>query len=652
MNEIKPQYLGGLTTLFWGYQTDLLYFAIPMAIILEARYYFNRRWALTKTDFYRVADLTSLAMVAMVIFLFLNRREYHFITTLLSWIPILIFPLVTVLAYSTTNRMRLDILFYSLRRQREPVNQSWDMDYVFLGTCLLAAGLNRDGNYYFAVASLIVFGALYQLRSPRFQKSIFVIGVALIFVTATTVHFGIREAHLGVKAKTEQWISNWLANRTDPMKTRTALGQVGKLKLSDAIMFRIAPESQSPDFPPLLQEAVYNNPSDKDWEVFDRRFHEVDHADDFRWEFDPPEGFRLPESKIYLEFDREKSLVPVPPELAEISDLPATDVNSSAYGTIQGAGMVPAPFYRVRYQFEPVLGEEPASPDLVIPEEYQQVLDEIAPGQLPEAEAIAFVQNFFKDFRYTLYQASDEISQSPLYYFLTKSKAGHCEYFASATALLLRQLGIPSRYVVGYSIQEWNSNLEMYVVRRRHAHAWAIAYVNEQWIPVDTTPAVWLEMEENQSGLLQPVWDFLGNNQFLFQIWWNDQKIEDYETELYVIGGILVLVLIWRITTSEQVIIGDEEEDEVESWAIPGADSPFFRIEDLLDEQGFRREKGELMTRWLLRVGKPELLPMLATHYRWRFDPHGISMEDRRVLANQVHEWLNANSEAPAQQPA
>lgn len=645
MKTVKPQYLGGLTTLFWGFQTDLLWFAVPMAIILETRYFINRRWALSITDFYRVADLTSLALVGMVVFLFLNAREYHFITTLLSWIPILIFPLVVVLGYSTTDRMRLDILFYSLRRQREPVSQSWDMDYVLLGACLLAAGLNRDGNYYFAVASIIVFAALYQLRSPRFHKNVLLLGIAMTFVAATAAHTGIRGAHLGVKAKTEQWIADWLSKRTDPMRTRTAIGQVGKLKLSDSIAFRIAPTSSSPDFPPLLQEAVYNNPSDRDWEVFDRGFDRIEHADDFRWEFDPPEGFRLPESKIYLEFDREKSLVPVPAELAEIADLPATDVKSSRYGTIQGVGLVPSPHYKVRYQFDSVLSDEPASTDLVIPEEYQEVLDRIAPGQLPPDQAMHFVQNFFKDFRYTLYQDSKKITSNPLNYFLTDIRAGHCEYFASATALLLRQLGVPSRYVVGYAIQEWNSDLEMYIVRQRHAHAWAIAYVGDKWIPVDTTPTVWLEMEENRAGLLQPLWDFLGNNQFLFQLWSNDQKIEDYETELYIIGFVLVLILIWRITTSEQVIIGEDDIAGKESWTYPGADSPFFRIENLLDEKGFRREQGELMTRWLLRIGRPELLPLLAAHYRWRFDPHGISMEDRRVLAGQVAEWLSENTD-------
>ena len=639
---IKPQYLGGLSALFWGWECDLLWFAIPIAIILEGRYYLNRRWALTKTDFYRIADLTSVGLVAMVFFLFLNRQEYHFITTLLSWLPILLFPLVAVLAYSTTPRMSLDVMFYSLRRQTEPVQQFWDMDYVYLGACLLAAGLNSENSFYFPVVAIILAASLYQLRSPRFTKSIFIATVCAIFLSATAFHYGIRSAHLGIKKQTELWIANWISQRTDPLKTRTALGKVGQMKLSDAIEFRIQPTSGKPDFPSLLIEAVYNTSSDTDWEVFDARFETVEHTDDFLWRFTDLVSFRFPESRIYLEFDRERSLVPVPSQLVELNQLPATDISMSAYGAIQGIGLIAAPHYRVRYDTEPHLGDEPTAMDLIVPEEHKLALHQVTQLHMPTENVIPFIQAFFADFRYTLFQDDINVADDPLAHFLLDRKAGHCEYFASATTLMLRHLGIPSRYVVGYSIQEWNDDMNMYIVRKRHAHAWAIAYINGSWVPVDTTPQQWLAMEESQSSFLRPVWDYLGNNQFLFQLWWNEQKIEDYEIELYVIGFILMLILIWRISTSEQVIINAETARDSFQWTLPGRESPFFRIEEQLSSLGFRRGRGELMAEWLIRIERPDLLPMLTSHNRWRFDPQGISIEDKQRLADQVRDWLQA----------
>ncbi|MBT4491603.1 MAG: transglutaminase domain-containing protein [Gammaproteobacteria bacterium] len=467
--------------------------------------------------------------------------------------------------------------------------------------------------------------------------------MSLIITGAITMHNGIRGAHLAVKAKTEQWIAQWIARRSDPMKTHTALGQVGQLKLSDAIDFRIEPLSGKPDFPPLLREAAYNSASGTDWEVFDLRFHPVEHADDFRWEFAEGPQSQYPEAKIYIEFDRKRSPVPVPAELTEIYELPATAVNKSVYGTIQGTGLIPAPHYRVRYEIQGNLGDSPTSYDLLVPKEYDAYLSSIAPQDLSAHEALQFTQSFFQNFKYTLYQSGAEVQATPLTHFMSTKKAGHCEYFASATALLLRKLGVPTRYVVGYAVQEWNEGLGMYIVRKRHAHAWTIAYIDDRWIVVDTTPSSWLAMEESHANWLQPVSDFFGNNWFLFTRWWNDQELEDYERELYIFGAILALILIWRISTSERVTLEGEASGDVASWVLPGRESPFFRIEEQLSEMGYRRSRGELMTNWLLRIERPELLPLLTNHNRWRFDPHGISITERKQLAAQVQDWLTLN---------
>ena len=58
--------------------------------------------------------------------------------------------------------------------------------------------------------------------------------------------------------------------------------------------------------------------------------------------------------------------------------------------------------------------------------------------------------------------------------FLLRTRSGHCEYFATATVLLLRQLGIPARYAVGYAVHEATGR--KYVVRQRDAHAWCLVW--------------------------------------------------------------------------------------------------------------------------------------------------------------------------------
>ncbi len=72
---MKLRFLQLIASLFWGYQTELLLWAIPMGLILELRFLTRWRWELKQADFYKIADLTSLALLGTIIFLFLNANE-------------------------------------------------------------------------------------------------------------------------------------------------------------------------------------------------------------------------------------------------------------------------------------------------------------------------------------------------------------------------------------------------------------------------------------------------------------------------------------------------------------------------------------------------------------------------------------------------
>ncbi|MCA3008666.1 MAG: DUF3488 domain-containing protein [Phycisphaerales bacterium] len=73
--------------------------------------------------------------------------------------------------------------------------------------------------------------------------------------------------------------------------------------------------------------------------------------------------------------------------------------------------------------------------------------------------------------------------------FLLGGGAGHCEYFATALTLLLRQQDIPCRLVGGYLAREWDDAAQEVVVRGRHAHAW-VEVLDERgaWLTFDPTP--------------------------------------------------------------------------------------------------------------------------------------------------------------------
>ena len=93
------------------------------------------------------------------------------------------------------------------------------------------------------------------------------------------------------------------------------------------------------------------------------------------------------------------------------------------------------------------------------------------------------------EYFYTLNVSIDDPSVDPVEDFLFNRRRGHCEYFASALALMLRAEGIPSRLVSGFKGGELNEQTGLYEVRQLHAHAWVEAHVDDQWTLFDPTPA-------------------------------------------------------------------------------------------------------------------------------------------------------------------
>jgi protein-glutamine gamma-glutamyltransferase len=83
----------------------------------------------------------------------------------------------------------------------------------------------------------------------------------------------------------------------------------------------------------------------------------------------------------------------------------------------------------------------------------------------------------------------DPGDRTPLSAFLFVHREGHCEYFATAMAIMLRAEGIPARNVTGFLGGRWNAFGGYYAVRSADAHAWVEAYLpGEGWVTFDPTP--------------------------------------------------------------------------------------------------------------------------------------------------------------------
>ena len=119
-----------------------------------------------------------------------------------------------------------------------------------------------------------------------------------------------------------------------------------------------------------------------------------------------------------------------------------------------------------------------------------ELAEKIFAGRNTTAEKIDAVVNYFHtNYTYTLGVDVPPDSEDKVSHFLLESSAGYCEYFASGAAILLRLANVPTRYVTGFLVTEYDDDRELWVARNMDAHAWVEAWDRErnQWSIVEAT---------------------------------------------------------------------------------------------------------------------------------------------------------------------
>jgi len=109
------------------------------------------------------------------------------------------------------------------------------------------------------------------------------------------------------------------------------------------------------------------------------------------------------------------------------------------------------------------------------------------------------LKEYFSTFTYSKTNKAKNLIE-----FLKIYKEGNCEYFATAAALLLRELGYPTRVVVGFIGGDYNPLTGFYVIRQKDAHAWVEIYSNHKWIRFDGTKyAIYTEKKNDKNFSLE-----------------------------------------------------------------------------------------------------------------------------------------------------
>jgi transglutaminase-like putative cysteine protease len=123
-----------------------------------------------------------------------------------------------------------------------------------------------------------------------------------------------------------------------------------------------------------------------------------------------------------------------------------------------------------------------------LPPRVRALAERVTAGAPDNYEKVRALEAYLRaNYTYTLEPQSG--GETPLEDFLFRTRAGHCEYFASALVVLTRSVGIPARMVNGFLGGELNPVGGYYIVRQKDAHSWVEVWFGRQgWVRFDPTP--------------------------------------------------------------------------------------------------------------------------------------------------------------------
>ena len=144
---------------------------------------------------------------------------------------------------------------------------------------------------------------------------------------------------------------------------------------------------------------------------------------------------------------------------------------------------------------------------------------------------------------YKYSRTTDPGKDDPVSSFLINKKAAHCEYFASATVILLRYLDIPARYVTGYYAHD-SSPDNITIVRQHDAHAWAECWIDGQgWITLDATPAEGLpNADADAIPWTTTQWEWIQDKWDAFRDWLSELSLMQQAATALILAAVMLFL--------------------------------------------------------------------------------------------------------------
>jgi protein-glutamine gamma-glutamyltransferase len=673
-----PPLLIAAVLLFWGWQTGHVVIGALAGLALEAPRVVRMRWSLTQADFNRLWNICSILFLGVGAVLLINEQTVSlndfFVNSgrrpeamreagksallWFQWLPMIFFPFVLAQAFNEESKVGLATFSWWLRRQekRNPNStlprESLNVAFPYAGLCLLAASVTTQRGQFFYIGLAALIGwCLWPVRTKRYPVVAWIAAFLIIALAGQGGHTGLSALQKKIEQMDVAWMTQLFSAGADLKEARTRIGAIGALKQSGRIVLRLRTDGGPP--PELLREASFSIYRAPLWSNRDRDFFTVDSDDEnTTWKLLPRKhATRSLNIAQYLHGG--SGLLALPAGSAELRELPAVFVQTNLFGATRAGGAPGLVIYNALYDRGATFDSRTNADDVRSLADSEPAIASVAKeiglrDGMPASEAMKRVAGYFQEkFQYATYLSADHratTNETALARFLLRTHSGHCEYFATATALLLRQAGVPTRYAVGYSVQEGSG--KKYLVRERHAHAWTLVWDGRNWIDFDTTPGSWSAVEGTRGSWLQPI------NDFFSDVWFQFSKFRWSKTEwrkyfMWAPVPLLLIAVVRFFFGKEWKKMRGKRKARVKEAERAGIDSDFYLIEKHFAARGLERRTSENWSAWLRRIQEHEsaaaqLQRVLRLHQRHRFDPPGLSESERAELRAHVSEWLSA----------
>ncbi len=647
-----PRFFLAAAVLFWGWQVHTLWIAVCLAILLELAGMVKSKFEFKPSDFNKFIDISTVLLAGTIV-IALTIEAQKAILILLKWLPLVFFPIIAAQVFSVKGKIDTQSFFLVSRKRMKRKNyesKEIDISYIYSLFCILSAGMaNTKGNLFYSCAVLFFIWALWQVRSRRSSFLLWMICMLVAVISGYAGHNTIRLTSM----KISQWVMEYYANYydTNPFKSFTALGEIGKLKLSDKIVLRVSFKDYTFGRTYLLHNATYSKFVISNW--FERSgFESIEPAKDKTfWQINPSaENTR--KMTLYFRLLKKRAVLSLPSGVITISEMKTGACEKNAIQSVRiedGPSLIKSV---VSYTDKLSYDAEPNPRDFLIPEKEMpaiaKIAKELAFENKSQEEILKIVQQYFlTKYTYSLDLKGKGNYTTPLQNFLNNTKEGHCEFFATATALLLRQAKIPARYSTGYIAHEYSRMGNHLVVRQRDAHAWVKVFIRGQWRNFDTTPPSFLQADSQkiQSSSAKDFLSFLGFKLSQLRHETGAKLMNQYGLWLTLPLGI---ILFFRLRKSNRIkrirMPGNTGEDKNKKEH----GVSFYLIEDMLKQKGLPRHSYETYFSWFERIGhhlnsntvKDNLQTLLLFHNRHRFSKSGLKNVEKSKFDSDIKNIL------------